>query len=207
VTKIGADLSHALRLLASGRGIDEVWVEAGYASCELLADDLMRLADSAGSPAGLEPRGGAGRAGVKSRGRGKAGLKVIAYSDGAAIGNPGRAGCGVVILDLSGQVLLEDCKYLGETTNNVAEYEGALLALARARELGANEIDLKVDSELLAKQIRGGYRVKSPNLAGLYSDLMQAAGHFKKFTVTQIGRSENKQADKLANLAIASRKR
>jgi ribonuclease HI len=112
-----------------------------------------------------------------------------------------------VLVDDSGEVVLEDHRYLGETTNNVAEYEGALLAISRARELGARELELRVDSELLVNQIKGGYKVKSANLAGLYDCLMQMARDFDRFRVSRIPRGENKQADKLAALAIASRGR
>jgi ribonuclease HI len=201
------DTAYALRLLASGQSIDDVWKEAGYASRKALADDLYRLADRVAGEPGVVAV--AGRRAPAGRGRKKAGggaLEVIAYSDGASIGNPGPAGCGVVILDQTGQVLLEDYRYLGEATNNVAEYKGALLAVTRARELGARSVELKVDSELVANQIRGGYRVKSPNLARLHHDLKQIAQEFEQFEVTQVARGENKQADKLANLAIASRR-
>jgi ribonuclease HI len=112
-----------------------------------------------------------------------------------------------VLLDEAGEVLLEDHKYLGQTTNNVAEYEGAVLALTRARELGALEVELRVDSELLVNQIKGGYRVNSANLAGLYNQVSEIAGQFDRFEISQIARGENKRADKLANLAIASRGR
>jgi ribonuclease HI len=227
------DLAYAMRLLASGQEIDRVWKEAGYASRKALADCIYELADEIASPraetAGRETvsshpagrRGGkaswspsagdpgreTGPRGGKSaaKAKGRAGLRLTAYSDGASIGNPGHAGCGAVLMDESGEVLLEDYRYLGETTNNVAEYQGALLALTRAREIGARELELKVDSELLVNQIKGGYRVKSANLAGLYHDLKQIAKHFDRFEISQIARGENKHADKLANLAIVSR--
>lgn len=207
-------MAYALRLLASGQPMADVWREAGFASRKALADAIYRVADFMGTPLG--EGAGAGSAegrvlrepaqSVRRARRAGTGLDVVAYSDGASIGNPGPAGCGAVILDRSGEVLLEDWRYLGETTNNVAEYQGALLALTRARELGARRVELKVDSELVANQIKGGYRVKSPNLAGLFRDLKQIAGSFDAFEVTQVPRGENRQADKLANLAITSRR-
>jgi ribonuclease HI len=206
----GGDLARALRRLASGRAIADTWRESGYASESALAAEVNRLADRLASGSGNEARGRVGPvAGRGARARPAAGegaLSVVAYSDGASSGNPGQAGCGVVIMSQSGEVLLEDYKYIGKTTNNVAEYEGALLALTRAHQMGAATLELKVDSDLLANQIRGVYRVKSANLARLYQDLKELWRRFERFDVTLIRRSENKQADRLANLAIASHK-
>jgi len=205
VTRGRPDVAYALRLLASGQAMDAVWKEAGYPSRKALADQLYGLAERVAARPEPEPAparpGGAGAR--KAGGAGRS-LKVLAYSDGASIGNPGPAGCGVVIVDETGQVLVEDYLYLGEATNNVAEYQGALLALRRAQELGARRVELRVDSELVANQIKGGYRVKSPNLVSLFSDLKRLAGRFDEFEVTRVARGENRQADKLANLAIAS---
>lgn len=178
------DLGYALKLLAGGQTVKEAWKEAGFASRKDLADSLFELAEKTGG----------------SR------LKLVAYADGASIGNPGDAGCGAFIMDDQGQDLLEDYRYLGKTTNNVAEYQGAILALTRAHELGAREVELRVDSSLLANQIMGRYRVKSPQLAPLYQDLKQKMKLFDKFTVTHISRTQNKQADRLANLAISAHK-
>lgn len=229
------DLAYALRLLASGQGIDSVWREAGYVSRKALADRIYRAAERIAAveaetsgdlkALSLPPKhsrpGAVGATWASGPGRepgvvpkkviakikGHARLRLTAYADGGSLGNPGPAGCGAVLVDESGEVLLEDHRYLGQTTNNVAEYEGAVLALSRARELGAREVELKVDSELLVNQIRGGYRVKSANLTGLYSQLKQLASEFDRFEITRIGRGENKRADKLANLAMASRGR
>ncbi len=178
------DLGYALKLLAAGQTVKEAWKETGFTSRKDLADSLFELAGKTG-----------GRR-----------LRLVAYADGASIGNPGDAGCGALILDEEGQELLEDYRYLGKATNNVAEYQGAILALAKAHELGAREIELRVDSSLLANQIMGKYRVKSPHLAPLYQDLRKKVALFDKFTVTLISRTENKQADRLANLAISAHK-
>lgn len=178
------DLSYAIKLLASGQGVGQVWRETGFESRKALANRLFELAEN-----------------LPSRP-----LDLIAYSDGASRGNPGDAGCGVVITDESGQTLLEECKYLGRTTNNVAEYEGAILALEKASELGATRLELRVDSSLLANQIKGRYRVKSAALAGLYQNLMKMLEQFESFEVTLIRGTENKHADRLANLAVSARK-
>ena len=184
------DLAYALKLLASGQAIRDIWKEAGFESRKALAERIYDLADKV---AGESHRRGA--------------LELIAYSDGASNGNPGEAGCGALLTDETGQVLLEDYRYLGRATNNVAEYQGAIMALRRASELGATEVELRVDSSLLANQIMGRYKVKSKKLAHLYQDLKKMTELFDKFTVTLIKGSENKQADRLANLAISSRKR
>ena len=211
------DLAYALRLLASGRGIENVWKEAGFASRKALAGRMFEAADGL-----AEAAGGAGASRVhapacpaaarmpaRARGPRKSGrgLALVAYSDGASSGNPGHAGCGVVLLDETGQVLLEDHRYLGETTNNVAEYQGAILALTRALELGARRLELRVDSGLVANQIKGGYKVRSAGLVDLHREVKRLSGEFDSFEVTQIPGSENRQADRLANLAVASRKR
>jgi ribonuclease HI len=178
------DLSYALKLLASGRSIETVWSEAGFASRKALAEEIYDLAARTSS----RP------------------LSVIAYSDGASLGNPGDAGCGAVIMDESGEVLLEDHRFLGRATNNVAEYEGAILALKMASEIGARQVELRLDSSLVVNQIKGGYRVKSRTLAVLYKNLKEMVEHFDRFNVTLVGRRENKRADSLANLAIAAHK-
>ena len=178
------DLSYALKLLASGQSIETVWGEAGFSSRKALAEEIYGLAAKASS----KP------------------LSVIAYSDGASLGNPGDAGCGAVIMDESGDVLLEDHRFLGRTTNNVAEYEGAILALKMASEIGARQVELRLDSSLVVNQINGGYRVKSRTLAGLYKSLKEMAEHFDRFNVTLVRRRDNKRADSLANLAIAAHK-
>jgi ribonuclease HI len=185
-------LSYALRLLASGQSVGEVWREAGFRSRKELADKIFDLAE------GITENGA--RKGSEQN------LSLIVYSDGASIGNPGEAGCGAIVVDESGQTLLENYSYLGRTTNNVAEYEGAILAVEKARELGATQVELRVDSSLLANQINGRFRVKSRQLAPLYQRLMKILQQFEEFEVTLIGRRENKQADRLANLAISARK-
>ena len=185
-----SDLAYALRLLASGSPLAEVYKEAGFASRKKLADALFDLSEE-----------------VSSRELSGSPLKVIAYSDGASIGNPGQAGCGALITAEDGTELLEENRYIGRATNNVAEYEAAILALEKARELGAVELELRLDSELVAKQIKGEYRVKDPNLAKLHQRLKKIAKHFDKLTVTHIDRKLNKKADNLANLAIAANKK
>jgi hypothetical protein len=104
-----ADLPYALKLLASGQTVGSAWKEAGYASRKALADDIYQAADRLGRAGGeSRPGGGPPRPERPSRKSPRKGLKLVAYSDGASSGNPGHSGCGVVLVDQSGEMLLED---------------------------------------------------------------------------------------------------
>src|SRR5205085_1016435 len=96
--------------------------------------------------------------------------KLFIFSDGAARGNPGPAGAGAVIKDAGGKVLYELKQALGKTTNNVAEYKGLLLGLRKAQQLGAREVEVRADSELMIKQLKGKYAVKSEGLKPLFNE-------------------------------------
>jgi len=127
--------------------------------------------------------------------------KFKLYTDGAARGNPGPAGIGIVI-QKGDQLLIEASAYIGKTTNNVAEYMALIRGLEEALLLGIKEIDCFVDSELLAKQIQGEYKVKNEGLVPLYHHLKELIKKFKAFNLSHTVREGNKQADKLANLGI-----
>lgn len=124
------------------------------------------------------------------------------YSDGAARGNPGPAGAGAVIVDPAGQVLARRGRFLGTTTNNVAEYKGLLLGLEAARELGAREIQVRADSQLLIRQLKGEYAVKHPGLKPLHAEALRLLGSFEKVDLEHVPREENKLADEMSNRAI-----
>ncbi len=126
------------------------------------------------------------------------------YTDGGARGNPGPAGIGVVIIDkATGQTIDEISKYLGETTNNQAEYQAAIAGLARAVELGAKSVEIMADSELLIYQCRGQYKVKNADLAKRFLELKNLEAQLGgRVTYTHIRREFNKQADALANKAM-----
>lgn len=128
--------------------------------------------------------------------------KLTIYIDGGARGNPGPAGVGVVVLDDGGKKIKDVSKYIGETTNNIAEYNALLYGLEEALILRADEIKINLDSELVAKQITGEYRVKDSNLKPLFERALNMLKSFKNFEVNHIDRSENKEADKLVNKAI-----
>ncbi|MBI2068431.1 MAG: ribonuclease HI family protein [Deltaproteobacteria bacterium] len=123
-------------------------------------------------------------------------------TDGAARGNPGPAGAGAVLFDGEGRVVEELTSYLGETTNNVAEYEALLLGLRKARELKATEIEIQADSELMVRQLSGEYRVKNEGLKPLFQEAVRLLREFEKYSIKHIDRSLNKEADRLANRAI-----
>ena len=126
----------------------------------------------------------------------------IIYSDGAARGNPGPAGAGAVIKDTSGKLRDKVCEYLGETTNNQAEYQAFVLALEKAVKLNATEIIAHADSELLVKQINGIYRVKNKDLKPVYEKAKSLLRKIGRTSVKHIPREQNKEADLLANMAI-----
>jgi ribonuclease HI len=128
-------------------------------------------------------------------------LKVQAWIDGGARGNPGPAGYGVFMKTDTGEII-EVAGFIGHTTNNVAEYSGLLEALVVADAEGATEVEIISDSELLVKQMLGVYRVKHPNLIPLHSKAKVLARKFARFSIRHTLRAGNKDADRLANVAI-----
>jgi ribonuclease HI len=130
--------------------------------------------------------------------------RLTIHTDGAARGNPGPAGAGACIRDEHGTVVSEDCRYLGEATNNVAEYEALLLGMERAKELGARRIEMCADSQLVVRQLNGEYRVRNPALQRLHARVQQLESEFDSVEYRHVPRAENRAADRLANRAIDS---
>ena len=126
---------------------------------------------------------------------------MVLETDGSSRGNPGKAGAGYV-LSMDGKVVAEEKRHLGITTNNVAEYEAAIAAVEKARELGLRDIRLELDSELVVRQLTGAYRVRDSKLIALHDRLRTLFGTFAKASVTHVPRSRNRRADELANLAV-----
>jgi len=124
------------------------------------------------------------------------------FTDGAARGNPGPAGAGGVILDGDGKELGSVCRYLGEMTNNQAEYHALLLALKEALRLKIGRVAVFCDSELMVRQILGQYKVKNEGLQPLFQEAIKLSKEFASFNINHVMRERNKAADKLANLAI-----
>jgi ribonuclease HI len=137
--------------------------------------------------------------GSTSRGVGR----LVIYTDGAARGNPGPAGAGAILRDASsGAVVAEIARFLGIRTNNYAEWTAVELALAEALRRGAREVDLRMDSELVARQISGRYRVKHPDLKPIHARVMAMLAQLDGSTVGHVRRELNKEADRLSNIAI-----
>ena len=130
--------------------------------------------------------------------------KVIIYTDGAARGNPGPAAIGVILKDETGNVVARISRRLGATTNNQAEYQAIIVALEKAISLGARQVLLKSDSELVVKQINGNYKIKNTALRPLYQKVVQLIGSLESISITYIPREQNAVADALANKALDS---
>jgi ribonuclease HI len=125
--------------------------------------------------------------------------------DGGARGNPGPAGIGVVITAGDGSVLARANDYIGVATNNAAEYRALLLGLERARELGAREVEVVNDSQLVARQVTGEYRVKKADLRPLHAEALAALRGFDRWSIRSVPREQNVLADELVNDAIDAR--
>jgi len=128
--------------------------------------------------------------------------RLLIYIDGAARGNPGPAGIGVVILDENRQKVKDYSKYLGKATNNIAEYNALVYALQEVHMLGVKDVVLHMDSELVANQLKGEFRVKNNNIKPLFEQAIHLINGLDKIEIKHIDRSLNKDADKLANKAI-----
>ena len=126
-------------------------------------------------------------------------MKLIVNVDGGARGNPGPAAIGVVIRDADGLILDEHGERIGEATNNVAEYRALIRGIERAAELGATEIELVGDSELVVRQVEGRYKVKKPGLKPLHAEARQALGAFESWSIRHVRREQNAEADRLVN--------
>ena len=124
------------------------------------------------------------------------------HVDGGARGNPGPAAIGVVISEPGGEVVDELAERIGVATNNVAEYQAVLRALGRAAELGASEVEIVGDSELVARQLAGAYRVKHPALRPLYLSAVEALRAFDGWSIRSVPRAQNAHADALVNSAL-----
>jgi ribonuclease HI len=129
-------------------------------------------------------------------------VKVVVHVDGGARGNPGPAAAAAVVSSPDGDVLDEAHELLGAVTNNVAEYRGLLLGLQRARALGATEVEVVNDSELIARQVNGEYKVKHPDMKPLHAEAMAALGVFDRWRVRTVPRAQNAAADALVNQAL-----
>jgi ribonuclease HI len=129
-------------------------------------------------------------------------VKVVLHVDGGARGNPGPAAIGVVVSSSEGEVLDEVAETIGVATNNVAEYRALLRGLERAGALGATELEIVNDSELVAKQLTGAYKVKHPAMKPLHAEAIAALRRFDAWRVRSVPRAQNARADELVNHAL-----
>lgn len=133
-----------------------------------------------------------------------AGRRLQSYTDGASRGNPGKAGIGVLIFDENGEKIVQDCRFIGECTNNEAEYRALLLALDRALEITHDTLECYMDSELVVRQLNGQYQVKSEKMIRFWREARERAARFRKVSFHHVPREHPRQqmADKLANRGI-----
>jgi ribonuclease HI len=130
-------------------------------------------------------------------------MKLTVNVDGGARGNPGPAAIGAVVRDADGEVIEERGERIGAATNNVAEYRALLLGIARAAELGADELELVGDSELIVRQVEGRYKVKDATLRKLHDEVKRALRPFGgRWVIRHVRRAENAEADRLVNVAL-----
>jgi ribonuclease HI len=187
-------LDELLLALAGGTGFDEAWRGTGFSSRKEAREALRELAASLrsrrpgrdGSKGGEEPR------------------RLIVYVDGASRGNPGPSSVGAVAFLPGGEELTSVSRSIGRATNNVAEYTAVLEGLKLARSLRAREVEIRLDSELVARQLNGEYRIKNGTLRGISKSVVEQAASFDACTYVHVPRSENARADMLANEALDS---
>ena len=132
-------------------------------------------------------------------------MRLVVYADGASRGNPGPAAIGASVRDATGRELAMVSERIGRATNNVAEYRAAIAGVRAAADLGASAIDLRLDSELVVRQLSGRYRVKHPLLLPLFAALVEALEAVGPYTVGHVPRARNARADALANEALDRR--
>jgi len=128
--------------------------------------------------------------------------ELIIYTDGCSKGNPGSAGIGIVMYNKSGEVAKKISRYIGMATNNYAEYTALKIALEEAYNMGARRVRLFLDSELVVRQLKGEYKIKSEDLKPLYESVTYLLKKFDYYEINHVNREFNKEADKLANLAL-----
>ncbi|MGH2976154.1 MAG: ribonuclease HI family protein [Solirubrobacterales bacterium] len=128
--------------------------------------------------------------------------RLVVHVDGGARGNPGPAAIAAVVTNPDGEPISQSAETIGSATNNVAEYRALLLGIERARELGADEVELVGDSELIVRQVQGAYKVKDRALRELHGRVKGALAEFEEWTIRHVRREDNEHADRLVNEAL-----
>jgi ribonuclease HI/probable phosphoglycerate mutase len=187
--------------------LEKSWKDAGYGSrAEAAAalDDLARSLDARGGGAAAEtarPSRGAA-AGVRGGDPARGPEHAVMYVDGASRGNPGPASVAAVLYLPTGEELYSAGKKIGTATNNVAEYRAVVEGMRLARTLGVRALTVRLDSELVMKQLTGAYRIKNAELAALAREVADESRHFTKCSFEHVPREENRAADRIANEAL-----
>ena len=183
-----------LLALAAGESLAGAWRRAAYGSVEEAGRALRELAGTLGDKGGGEAKRRIEREGAP--------LSVIVYVDGASRGNPGPSSVGAVARLPEGEELTSISMAIGRATNNVAEYRAVLEGLRLASALNASEVEIRLDSELVARQLNGEYRIKDGKLQVISRTVKEEAVRFDTCRYVHIPRTENAEADRLANEAL-----
>jgi ribonuclease HI len=196
-------LKKLLELLAGGLPLENAWEQAGYLARAEAEEALREMASILGLEMTADrPVQDPISAGTAARTVDITGMMIselIVHADGASRGNPGPAAAAVVAYDTEGTELTSRAKRLGKATNNVAEYSACLLALELAADFGVPNVTIRMDSELVVKQMKGEYKIKNENLAVLAEKVRELAAGFTKCVWEHVPRARNTAADKLAN--------
>ena len=196
------NLQNLLTFLARGDTLEEAWRRAGFSSRTEASRALEHLARSLGVS---DPCGRTAMHRTKSERPTdtprECGAAVV-YVDGASRGNPGPSAVGAIGYSSSGEEILSVAKKIGHATNNVAEYRAVLEGMRLARELRVREITIRLDSELVARQLAGQYRIRNADLEALAREVSEEARRFERCRFEHVPREQNKSADRLANEAL-----
>jgi ribonuclease HI len=196
-------LAKLLELLAGGLALDNAWEQAGFLSRAEAVEALLDLAGKLGGGSESAVEGEAGQKAAKTVDiTGMTISELVIYADGASRGNPGRAAAAVVAYDAEGTELTSRTKLLGEATNNVAEYNACILALELAGDFGVSSVTVRMDSELVVRQLSGEYKIKNAKLALLADKVKAMASGFGSCSWQHVPREENLTADRLAGKAL-----
>jgi ribonuclease HI len=206
---LGSELTPEARRLVegliSGRGLAELAPRDDPARREIVRHLESLLSGGMQSATTNTRRGSGSKSGSRSEGgasRSQPQGAAILFSDGASRGNPGPSAIGFVLQDSTGQELAAEGECIGTTTNNVAEYQALLAGLRRARELGIDELEVRLDSELVVRQLNGEYKVRHPGLIEWKRRVDDVLEGFRGVHILHVDRSENAAADRLANEAL-----
>jgi ribonuclease HI len=191
-------LRSLLALLARGKSLEESWSDSGYSSRSEAGSALEKLARSLnGTSAGPASRAPASAGHVDDEPRGPE--HAVMYVDGASRGNPGPAAVAAILFLPTGEELYSAGQKIGWATNNVAEYRAVIEGMKLARTLGVRGITIRLDSELVMKQLTGVYRIKNVELESLARQVAEQSRHFTRCSFEHVPREENREADRIAN--------